>query len=172
MTIEQAKWEAEKINKSLAEVKDALGYDALKVRAEELRKEQAKDDFWNDMDNAQTINKELSRIESKIKHYDKLYSQGEDLEEKPSNGDGNMTENQDAEKEPESEESAEQGDIIYCEPVNWNQPDADCHIGFFWGRTSSENRFWHTSTSPKNGNQISGIVPGIYPSYFHLVKMK
>lgn len=67
---------------------------------------------------------------------------------------------------------AEQGDIIYCEPVNWNQPGADCHIGFFWGRTSSENRFWHTSTSPKNGNQISNIVPGIYPSYFHLVKMK
>ena len=80
ITIEQAKWEADKINKSLAEVKEALDYDGLKVRAEELRKEQAKDDFWNDMDNAQTINKELSRIESKIKHYDKLYSQGEDLE--------------------------------------------------------------------------------------------
>ena len=67
---------------------------------------------------------------------------------------------------------AEQGDIIYCEPVNWNQPGADCHIGFFWGRTSSENRFWHSLTSPKNGNQISGIVPGSYPSYYYLVKMK
>lgn len=30
------------------------------------------------------------------------------MEEEPSNGDGNMTENQDAEKEPESEEPAEQ----------------------------------------------------------------
>lgn len=67
---------------------------------------------------------------------------------------------------------AEQGDIIYCEPVNWNQPGADCHIGFFWGRTSNENRFWHSLTSPKNGNQISGIVPGSYPSYYYLVKMK
>ena len=27
---------------------------------------------------------------------------------------------------------AEQGDIIYCEPVNWNQPGADCHITEKW----------------------------------------
>lgn len=66
---------------------------------------------------------------------------------------------------------AEQGDIIYCEPVNWSQPGADCHIGFFWGRTPGENRFWHSSTTPGSGNQISVIVPASSPSYFYLVKM-
>lgn len=80
ITIEQAKWEADKINKSLAEVREALDYDGLAKKAEELRKEQSKDDFWNDMDNAQKVNRELSRIESKMKHYDRLYAQGEDLE--------------------------------------------------------------------------------------------
>lgn len=67
---------------------------------------------------------------------------------------------------------ARQGDIIYCEPVSWNQPGADCHIGFFWGRTSGENKFWHSSTMPGSGNQISGIVPASSPSYYYLVKMK
>ena len=74
ITIEQAKWEADRINKSLAEVKEALDYDGL------VKHEQSKEDFWNDMENAQKVNRELSRIESKMKHYDKLYSRGEDLE--------------------------------------------------------------------------------------------
>ena len=80
ITIEQAKWEADRINKSLAEVREALDYDGLAKRAEELKHEQSKEDFWNDMENAQKVNRELSRIESKMKHYDKLYSRGEDLE--------------------------------------------------------------------------------------------
>ncbi len=80
ITIEQAKWEADRINKSLAEVKEALDYDGLAKRAEELKHEQSKEDFWNDMENAQKVNRELSRIESKMNHYDKLYSRGEDLE--------------------------------------------------------------------------------------------
>ena len=80
LTIEQAKWDFGKINKSLLEVREALNYDALAKRAEELRHEQGKDGFWNDMDNAQVVNRELARIETKMKHYDKLYSQGEDLQ--------------------------------------------------------------------------------------------
>ena len=80
LTIEQAKWDYNKINKSLLEVREALDYDGLAQRAEELRAEQGKDGFWDNMDNAQQVNRELSRIETKIKHYDRLYSQGEDLQ--------------------------------------------------------------------------------------------
>ena len=69
-----------KINKSLLEVREALDYDGLFKRAEELRVEQGKDGFWDDMENAQQVNRELSRIETKMKHFDKLYSQGEDLQ--------------------------------------------------------------------------------------------
>ncbi len=80
LTIEQAKWDYSKINKSLLEVREALDYDGLFKRAEELRVEQGKDGFWDDMENAQQVNRELSRIETKMKHFDKLYSQGEDLQ--------------------------------------------------------------------------------------------
>ena len=80
ITIEQAKWDLDKINKSLGEVREAMAYDALISKAEELKEQQAKDGFWDDMDNAQKINRELSRIEGKIKHFDKLFSQGEDLQ--------------------------------------------------------------------------------------------
>ena len=79
ITIEQAKWDLDKINKSLLEVREAMAYDELKIKAEELKAEQAKDGFWEDMDNAQKVNRELSKIESKLKHYDKLFAQGEDL---------------------------------------------------------------------------------------------
>ncbi|MDE6473887.1 MAG: peptide chain release factor 2 [Clostridia bacterium] len=80
ITIEQAKWDLDKINKSLAEVREAMGYDALVQKAEQLKVEQAKDGFWEDMDNAQKVNRELSKIESKLKHYDRLFAQGEDLQ--------------------------------------------------------------------------------------------
>lgn len=80
ITIEQAKWDLDKINKSLAEVREAMGYDALAQKAEQLKVDQAKDGFWEDMDNAQKVNRELSKIESKLKHYDRLFAQSEDLQ--------------------------------------------------------------------------------------------
>lgn len=50
------------------------------------------------------------------------------------------------------------GDILFFEPNNWDEPGADCHIGFFWGNTSNENKFWHSSMHPGSGNQISEIT--------------
>ncbi|WEG73618.1 GW dipeptide domain-containing protein [Vagococcus intermedius] len=38
---------------------------------------------------------------------------------------------------------AQKGDIIYFEP-DFSQPFYDCHIGFFWGNRSNENKFWHS----------------------------
>ncbi|MDT2555494.1 VaFE repeat-containing surface-anchored protein [Enterococcus raffinosus] len=46
------------------------------------------------------------------------------------------------------------GDIIYFEP-DVSVTNYDCHIGFFWGNTPSENKFWH-SYYP-DGNIISGV---------------
>ena len=53
---------------------------------------------------------------------------------------------------------AQKGDVIYFEPVSWEEEDADCHIGFFWGDSSSDNRFWHSASIPSSGNQISELV--------------
>lgn len=48
--------------------------------------------------------------------------------------------------------------MIYFEPVSWEEEDADCHIGFFWGDNSNDNRFWHSASIPSSGNQISQLV--------------
>ena len=63
----------------------------------------------------------------------------------------------------------EKGDIIFFEPKNWSTPEADCHIGFFFGDTSNENKFWHSATHPKSGNQISEITPKV-TSYLYVFK--
>ncbi len=49
----------------------------------------------------------------------------------------------------------QKGDIIYFEP-DWSRKDDDCHMGFFWGDTSSENVFWNSSKNP-SGNWITSI---------------
>lgn len=38
---------------------------------------------------------------------------------------------------------AEKGDVLYFEP-NYNIRPYDCHIGFFWGSNSKENKMWHS----------------------------
>ena len=54
---------------------------------------------------------------------------------------------------------AQKGDVIYFEPRSWESEDADCHIGFFWGNNGKDNKFWHSSTHPQRGNQISVLEP-------------
>lgn len=65
---------------------------------------------------------------------------------------------------------AQKGDIIYCDPLDWSAPGADCHVGFFWGNSPSDNKFWHSGESPASGNQISAIIPKTVPSQFFLIK--
>lgn len=43
----------------------------------------------------------------------------------------------------------QKGDIIYFEP-DWSRADDDCHIGFFWGDSSNENKFWHSTSTYDN----------------------
>lgn len=56
---------------------------------------------------------------------------------------------------------ARKGDLVFFNP--YNPYVDDCHIGFFWGNTSSENLFWH---SDGFGNRISGLTsPGYSKVY-------
>ena len=75
----------------------------------------------------------------------------------------------------------EKGDIIYMEPVDWNHSDSDCHIGFFWGSSSSEDLFWHSSShadgivkgyfpNSAGGNVISKITPKYPVRYYRVIK--
>lgn len=65
---------------------------------------------------------------------------------------------------------AKKGDVIYFEPISWNEPDADCHIGFFWGNSGNDNKFWHSATKPGQGNQISELTTKS-PSTVYLFKI-
>lgn len=49
----------------------------------------------------------------------------------------------------------QKGDIIYFEPT-WANVNDDCHMGFFWGDTSDEDRFWNSSKDPW-GNWITQV---------------
>ncbi len=69
----------------------------------------------------------------------------------------------------------ERGDIIYIHPTNFTTGDA--HMGFFWGSTSSEDLFWHSSDSGDGviagsapGNMISRITPKSEAAYYRVIK--
>ena len=75
----------------------------------------------------------------------------------------------------------EKGDIIYMEPVDWNHSNSECHIGFFWGSSSSEDLFWHSSShadgivkgyfpNSAGGNVISKITPKYPVRYYRVIK--
>lgn len=65
---------------------------------------------------------------------------------------------------------AQKGDVIYFNPIDWSEPDADCHIGFFWGDYGQDNKFWHSATKPERGNQIS-VLESKSPSTVYLFKI-
>ena len=75
----------------------------------------------------------------------------------------------------------EKGDIIYMEPADWNHSNSDCHIGFFWGSSSSEDLYWHSSShadgivkgyfpNSAGGNVISKITPKYPVRYYRVIK--
>lgn len=49
---------------------------------------------------------------------------------------------------------ARKGDLVFFYP--FNPYSTDCHIGFFWGDTPYENRFWHSFGGM--GNSVSEFV--------------
>lgn len=61
----------------------------------------------------------------------------------------------------------EKGDIIYFEP-DWTEENADCHIGFFWGDSSSENKFWHSTKD--DANAITEIKSKTAYEYVYIFK--
>ena len=72
----------------------------------------------------------------------------------------------------------EKGDIIFCD-TDRTVSGNDYHIGFFWGNTSSEDKFWHSSshgdgfvTGSQPGNMISQITPKSPATGFLVIKTR
>ena len=62
---------------------------------------------------------------------------------------------------------AEKGDLIYFE-ADFSRPNPDCHLGFFWGNSPSQDRFWH-QTFP--ANKMSNIYSATPYSKVYLFKL-
>lgn len=62
----------------------------------------------------------------------------------------------------------EKGDIIYFEP-DWTISGVDCHMGFFWGDTSDDNKFWHSYKG--EGNVITKIKSKSSYKYVYIFKV-
>lgn len=70
----------------------------------------------------------------------------------------------------------EKGDIIFID-TNRSVAGNDYHIGFFWGNTPSEDKFWHSSShgngitaGAQPGNMISQITPKSPATGFLVIK--
>lgn len=79
MTLDECKMYMPKLEKMLKDIIAAIMPDELKQKCIELKKEQEKEGFWENVDNAQKINKELSRLETKINKVAKLDKDYNDL---------------------------------------------------------------------------------------------
>ena len=57
----------------------AMNLPSLKEKAAELEKEQNKDNFWDDLQNAQKVNQELKSVENKLNRFHKAGSRVDDV---------------------------------------------------------------------------------------------
>ena len=66
---------------SLLEVGESLDIPALKNKSEELNKKTLADNFWNDSEAAQKVLQEKKSVDDKIKSYEELLKEFDDLDE-------------------------------------------------------------------------------------------
>ena len=79
ITIDQIKYESQKLKEELVDLEGALNLINMKNKLQELSLEQEKEDFWQNIENAQLVNKEKARIENKIRTFEKLKNRYDDL---------------------------------------------------------------------------------------------
>jgi peptide chain release factor 2 len=78
--LEQIKYELDDAKAALAELRAALGYDALVTRLAEITACGEQDGFWDDHEAAQKLLRERKAVESKVQGYDALSSEFDDVE--------------------------------------------------------------------------------------------
>ncbi len=76
---EENKVKLNELRPALDELKDALALDAARDELERLHAQIASDGFWNDIERAQKVQKEASRLENKIKSYESMVASWDDL---------------------------------------------------------------------------------------------
>ena len=70
----------EELRKQLAEVGDGLHIDDMERELSELHEEMNADGFWDNLERSTHVNKRISTLEGKIKHYNSLLAACDDVE--------------------------------------------------------------------------------------------
>ena len=78
--LEEIRNELFKIKDDLLSLRETLSIDKSKIQLQELEAKTAKPDFWNDTENSQKILSEISKLSGKIKEFEKLKNNFDDLE--------------------------------------------------------------------------------------------
>jgi len=63
----------------VTDLRDAIGYDALKREIEELEQKSAAPGFWDDLEASQAILQKTGKLKNKVEEYDRISSSYEDL---------------------------------------------------------------------------------------------
>jgi len=78
LQLDQAKAEIAALQKSMAEIRDAMDIGSLNKEHEELSLEMASPGFWDNVDKAQKVNQNIRYIENRLKAFNSLNSRVED----------------------------------------------------------------------------------------------
>ena len=80
LDLEEVRLNVAKLRETLEGVGDALNLISLREEEAKLKAEQETEGFWNDLDNAQKVNKHLKNVQNKIESYNKLEGRIDDLD--------------------------------------------------------------------------------------------
>ena len=78
--LEEIRNELSKIKDDLLSLRETLSIDTSKTKLKKLESKTAEPDFWNDTENSQKILSEISKLNGKIKEFQKLKNSFDDLE--------------------------------------------------------------------------------------------
>ncbi|WP_408955712.1 peptide chain release factor 2 [Natroniella sp. ANB-PHB2] len=79
MQEQELKSKLAEIEDKLLDLRESLDYDQLVTKKEEIDEQMAQPDFWNDSEKAQKIAKRGSNLKGKIKSFDRLEEEHQDL---------------------------------------------------------------------------------------------
>ena len=80
LEFEKFRADLEGLRKTLGDVGEGLHIDHMQEELEELREEQNAEGFWDDLSRSTHVTRKISQLEGKIKHYEGLVSQCDDIE--------------------------------------------------------------------------------------------
>ena len=80
LEFEKYRTDLEALRAKLHDVGDGLHIDHMQQELTELHEEQGEPGFWDNLERSTHVTRKISQLEAKIKHYEGLVSQCDDIE--------------------------------------------------------------------------------------------